>query len=115
MNNTISTFSPSFQGKLVLNDKTIVNYALAAAVLNNKTLQDIATKSNKDIFISQSVKTARSTQRNHYKGEILYKMFLSTKDDSFLGKVKQMFGLNKISLSKNYHSPITFQSHILQS
>lgn len=115
MNSTINTFSPSFQGKLILNDKTIIHDELAKEVLNNKTLQDFAAQSTSDIFISQSVKTAKSNDKNHYKGESLYKVFLSKEDKSILGKIKQVFGLNKVSLSRNYHTPQTFFYRILNS
>lgn len=114
MNNTISTFSPNFNGKLILKDKTISHIELANEVLQNKTLQDIATESDKDIFISQAKKYAKTTRNNHYEGDPLYKVFLSTEDKSFLGRIKQFFGLNKVSLSRHYHTPDTFVDKILQ-
>ena len=114
MNSTINTLAPSFHGRLILDGKTIIHKDLANEVLNNETLQNFAAKSDKDIFVSQSVQAAKSTTINHYKGEPLYKVFLSKEDNSFLGKIKHFCGLNKVSLSKNYHSPETFYARILQ-
>ena len=114
MNSTINTFAPSFHGRLILDDKTIIHEYLANEVLKNETLQNFAAQSDKDIFVSLSAQAAKSTTINHHKGKSLYKVFLSKEDDSFLGKIKHVFGLNKVSLSKNYHSTATFFDSILQ-
>lgn len=114
MNTTINTFTPAFQGELILNEKTIVHRELANLILENEILQDFAQKSDKDIFVSQSSKYARNNAKAHYKNELLYKIFLSKEDNSFVGKIKQFLGLNKVSLSKNYHTPQTFYSFIIQ-
>ena len=114
MDNTINTLIPSFKGKLILNEKSIKNRYLAEEVLNNKTLQMLVEESDADFFISQSEIRAKSAERMHYEGDRLYKIFLSKKDDSFMGKIKNFLGLNKISLSRNYHLPETFYDKILQ-
>ena len=113
MNNRIDTVSPSFYGKLKLHHPRCWNKYLAERVSNNEVLNALAEKQNSDIFVFQSMRIAPSTKKLHYAGEPLYKIFIAKEDPSFLGKIKQFFGLNKVGLSKGYHSRYTVEQEIL--
>ena len=113
MSNTINATSPNFCGKLKLLNAGIWNKSLAECVSNNGVLKALAEKQNSDIFVYQSMILAPSTKKSHYAGEPLYKIFIAKEDKSFLGKLKQFFGLNKVGLSRGYHSKYTVEQLVL--
>lgn len=113
MNNTINTQSPAFCGSLRLHNIQNWNQSIADSISNNKVLNSLAKKFNSDILVFQSQKTAYCRKGYHMSGDTLYKVSIARDEKSLLGKIKQFLGLNKVSLSKGYHSEDTIECMVL--
>ena len=113
----INNINTAFGGQLYLKNPSKWTSRLQYAMENNRTIQETLEKS--DIVATISTKVERHTPSpyaNHRKGETLYKINLSIKDEAitFFDKLKNALGIGseKIALTRRYHSEATILDRI---